>query len=63
MTDSDGEWLDVERFDADEVIIDEWQSMRCSKCDKYLTTPYMYFFNYFQYCPSCGAKMKGRTGQ
>lgn len=54
-----GEWEDCEivQEDGDYKIIDEWQSARCSVCGKYLTTPYMYHFDHFNYCPNCGAKM------
>ena len=56
-----GEWLEKEVFDnTDEDFvwkIEEWQSARCSVCGKYHTTPYMYYFDNFNYCPYCGAKM------
>ena len=56
-----GEWKEKTTFHNadDNPIIEEWQSARCSVCGKYHTTPYMYYFNDFAYCPSCGAKMKG----
>lgn len=38
--------------------IQEWQSARCSVCEKYHTTPYLYYFDNFNYCPNCGAKME-----
>ena len=38
--------------------IDEWQSARCSVCGRYHTTPYMYYFTGFKYCPNCGAVME-----
>ena len=37
--------------------IDEWQSARCSACGRYHTTPYLYYFTDYQYCPCCGAVM------
>ena len=40
------------------TAIDEWQSARCSVCGKYHTTPYVYYFDEFNYCPNCGAKME-----
>lgn len=57
-----GEWKECEIVQerGDEPIIDEWQSARCSVCGKYHTTPYMYFFDHFNYCPNCGAKMERR---
>ena len=62
-----GEWKECEivQEHLDEPIIDEWQSARCSVCGKYHTTPYMYYFDHFNYCPNCGAKMdtKGETDE
>ena len=57
-----GEWEECEIVQerGDEPIIDEWQSARCSVCGKYHTTPYMYYFDHFNYCPNCGAKMERR---
>lgn len=56
-----GEWEDREVFNEtdDDHIVEEWQSARCSVCGKYHTTPYMYYFDDFNYCPNCGARMKG----
>ena len=56
-----GEWEDREVFNEtdDDHIVEEWQSARCSVCGKYHTTPYMYYFDDFNFCPNCGAKMKG----
>ena len=58
-----GEWKECEIVQErlDEPIIDEWQSARCSACGKYHTTPYMYYFDNFKYCPSCGARMDGEA--
>ena len=36
----------------------QWQSARCSACNKYHTTPYLYYFDDWDYCPNCGAKME-----
>ena len=56
-----GEWEEKTTFHNadDNPIIEEWQSARCSVCRKYHTTPYMYYFDDYRYCPQCGAKMKG----
>lgn len=51
-----GKWLEKEVID--DKVIEEWQSARCSVCDKYHTTPYMYYFSRYNYCPNCGAKME-----
>lgn len=50
-----GEWEDKEVIHK--RCIEEWQSARCSACGKYHTTPYMYYFDDFKFCPNCGAKM------
>ena len=50
-----GKW--EEREVSSEQVIDEWQSARCSVCGLYHTTPYMYYFKDFNFCPSCGARM------
>lgn len=54
-----GEWLEKE-VHSDKVI-EEWQSARCSVCDKYHTTPYMYYFSNYKFCPNCGARMEVET--
>lgn len=51
-----GKWLEKEVINN--KVIEEWQSARCSVCDKYHTTPYMYYFSDYNYCPNCGAKME-----
>ena len=56
---AEGTWEEKETFCVtdDDPIISQWQSARCSECGKYHTTPYMYHFNDYNYCPNCGAKM------
>jgi predicted RNA-binding Zn-ribbon protein involved in translation (DUF1610 family) len=41
-------------------LIEEWQSARCSACGKYHTTPYMYYFDEYKFCPNCGEAMDGK---
>lgn len=53
-----GRWEERECFTNDEHTIDEWQSARCSICGKHHTTPYRYYFDLYNYCPNCGAKME-----
>ena len=54
-----GEWLDCEVVhDRKDAKITEWQQARCSICGKWHTTPYMYYWYHFDYCPNCGVKMK-----
>lgn len=60
-----GKWEEKETFrnGDDEPIIEEWQSAICSVCHKYHTTPYMYYFNNYNFCPNCGADMREREGE
>ena len=53
-----GVWVEKKVLEQTEHGIDEWQSARCSVCGKYHTTPYMYHFFNFAYCPCCGAIME-----
>lgn len=53
-----GKWEDREVFDYASDIVEEWQSERCSECNKYLTTPYRYYLFHHNYCPYCGARME-----
>ena len=61
---AEGKWEEKETFCVtdDDPIISQWQSARCSECGKYHTTPYMYYFNDYNYCPNCGAKMVNDEG-
>lgn len=59
-----GEWKERKTFYAGaKNPIEEWQSARCSICGKYHTTPYLYYFDDFDYCPNCGAEMKGEDDE
>lgn len=53
-------WIECEVFDNKEANahIDRWQSAKCSNCGTYHTTPYMYYFKKFKFCPNCGAAMR-----
>lgn len=57
-----GEWVERETFlNIDRTpIIEEWQSAMCSVCHRYHTTPYLYYFNDYNFCPNCGADMRER---
>ena len=54
-----GKWLEKEVIRLDDLeakdIITEWQSAKCNVCGKYHTTPYMYYFSDYDYCPNCGS--------
>ncbi len=55
-----GEWEHKEVIWGEEAkAVEEWQSARCSNCGRYHTTPYHYYFNDYDFCPHCGAWMKG----
>ena len=56
-----GKWIEKEVFSNNENIIGEWQSAVCSVCGKYHTTPYMYYFDNYNFCPNCGADMREET--
>ena len=53
-----GEWLEKDVFTSTKGRIKEWQSAKCSVCGKYHTTPYLYYFGNYKYCPNCGAEMR-----
>ena len=59
----EGKWEEKETFCVtdDDPIISQWQSARCSECGKYHTTPYMYYFDNYNFCPHCGAKMSNAS--
>ena len=54
-----GEWTEknvIYENEADRTF-ETWQTARCSNCGKYHTTPYLYYFDNYSYCPNCGARM------
>lgn len=55
-----GRWLEKKVFHEVEssTPIEQWQSAKCSVCGKYHTTPYLYYFNDYAFCPNCGVIMK-----
>lgn len=60
-----GEWINknvIHEIEAS-TAIDEWQSAKCSVCGKYHTTPYLYYFDEYKYCPNCGALMIRKTDE
>ena len=52
-----GKWLE-RKVDHTPHLPDGVQSAKCSVCGKYHTTPYMYYFEDYAYCPNCGARME-----
>ena len=55
-----GNWIEKEVIDdRKDAKIPQWQQAQCSICGKWNTTPYMYYFDEFDFCPNCGADMRG----
>ena len=54
-----GKWEEKQVLDDADYGIPQWQSAKCSVCGKYHTTPYLYSFSDYPYCPHCGADMRG----
>lgn len=52
-----GKWVECEIV-PDKESISEWQQAQCSVCGKWHTTPYLYSFDYYNFCPNCGARME-----
>ena len=52
-----GQWTDRHVYYALDCAIDEVQTAKCSVCGLYHTTPYLYSFTDFKFCPNCGAKI------
>lgn len=55
-----GEWTEISVHDVYEDVM-EWQSARCSKCKRYHTTPFMYSYYSYPFCPRCGARMEAKN--
>lgn len=55
-----GKWTEKKVIHKEEAkdIIEEWQSCRCSVCDRYDTRPYLYYFDEPHFCSWCGADMR-----
>lgn len=54
------EWLEKEVYSVEESDVKELQSCKCPRCGRILTTPYIYYFDEFPYCPNCGKKIKDK---
>lgn len=55
-----GRWEQKEVYDC-KGRFEQFQHARCSVCGKYHTTPYVYYFDDFKFCPNCGADMRERS--
>lgn len=54
-----GRWTEQHVDYASDCAIDEVQTAKCSVCGFYHTTPYLYSFTDYKFCPNCGADMRG----
>jgi DNA-directed RNA polymerase subunit RPC12/RpoP len=52
------EWLEREVVPVRKSGIDEVQVAKCPYCQRYHTTPYMYYFMEYTFCPNCGKRIK-----
>ena len=52
------EWQEREVIPIEESGIEEVQVAKCPFCGRYHTTPYMYYFVEYPYCPNCGKQIK-----
>lgn len=53
-----GEWIERDVWVDEQKVVQMWQSAKCSVCGRYHTTPYVYYFDEYEFCPHCGTKMK-----
>jgi len=61
QSENTAKWIERTVVDGEEEpdnAIIEWQSAKCTNCNKYHTTPYMYYFDDFKFCPNCVRSMK-----
>lgn len=54
------EWDDIQVFEVVGTTVDRLQSTFCPVCRRYHTTPYVYSYNHYDYCPNCGSQMRRR---
>lgn len=54
-----GRWTERHVDYVSDCAIDEVQTAKCSVCGLYHTTPYLYSFTDYKFCPNCGARMDG----
>ena len=52
------EWLERQVQEVKESGIEEVQTAKCPACERWHTTPYMYYFTEYPFCPWCGANIK-----
>jgi hypothetical protein len=52
------EWLERQVVPVRKSGIVEVQVAKCPYCQRYHTTPYMYYFVEYPFCPNCGKRIK-----
>ena len=57
----EAEWEQIQVFEIGITTIDRLQSTYCPVCHRYHTTPYVYSYNHYEYCPNCGTKMNKKV--
>ena len=57
------EWEQIQVFEVEGTVIDRFQSTYCPVCHTYHTTPYIYSYNHYDYCPNCGTQMKMKRSE
>lgn len=57
----ESEWEQIQVFEIGITTIDRLQSTYCPVCHRYHTTPYVYSYNHYEYCPNCGTKMNKKV--
>jgi len=50
-----GKWIDKKV--VDDIKLPQMQEAKCSVCGRYLSTPYVYYWTTYNYCPHCGVEM------
>ena len=52
-----GRWIERQVGNVSDCAINDIQTAKCSVCGLYYTTPYIYSFTEYEFCPHCGAAM------
>lgn len=50
-----GEWIDAVLYHEPDDF--EWEKVKCSSCKIFVTKPFFYYDDKYNFCPNCGAKM------